>query len=63
MTSVTELLGLAVFYCWADLPRDVQETLFSTAAVLHPPLIERLAIELHDRHPRTMHPPRPMPSV
>ena len=59
MPNTNEMLGRAVFDCWADLSRDVQEMLFA-AAVLHAPnAAERLAIELHARHPRTAHPPAP----
>jgi hypothetical protein len=37
------------------LPRDVQEKLFETAVPLDPVVRNRLAIFLHDRHPKTAH--------
>ncbi len=60
MSNTNELLGRAVFDLWARLPRDVQELLFAAAVVHEPTAAERLAIELHDRHPRTAHPPAPV---
>ena len=59
MTRSEELLGCAVFEQWADLPRDVQEVLFEAAVAHEPDVRERLATDLHNRHPRTAHPPRP----
>jgi hypothetical protein len=59
MPSTNEMLGRAVFDRWADLPRDVQEMLFSAAVAHAPDATERLAIELHERHPRTAHPAAP----
>ena len=59
MHSTNNLLGGAVFDRWADLPRDVQEMLFAAAVARDPTAAERLAIELHERHPRTAHPPAP----
>jgi hypothetical protein len=59
MARTEELLGRAVFERWADLPRDIQELLFEAAVSREPEARERLATELHDRHPRTAHPPRP----
>jgi hypothetical protein len=53
------LLGRAALRLWPDLPRDVQEKLFETAVPLDPAIRNRLAIFLHDRHPRTAHPPAP----
>jgi hypothetical protein len=53
------LLGRAALQLWPDLPRDVQEKLFESAVPLDPELRNRLAIFLHDKHPRTAHPPRP----
>src|SRR5712671_5534612 len=44
---------------WPDLPRDVQELLFETAVPTDPTIRNRLAVFLHDRHPRTAHPPKP----
>jgi hypothetical protein len=53
------LLGQATVRLWPDLPRDAQEKLFESA-VLHNPLVRnRLAIFLHDHHPKTAHPPKP----
>ena len=53
------LLGHAALKLWPDLPRDVQELLFETAVPIDPIIRNRLAIFLHDRHPRTAHPPKP----
>jgi hypothetical protein len=53
------LLGNAPLRVWPDLPRDVQEKLFETAVPLDPAIRNRLATFLHDRHPKTAHPPKP----
>jgi len=53
------LLGYAALRLWSELPREVQENLFETAVPLDPVIRNRLAIFLHDRHPRTTHPPKP----
>ena len=45
---------------WGDMPRDIQEALFETAMKGHDAEREELARLLHDRHPRTLHPRRPM---
>jgi hypothetical protein len=43
---------------WPDLPQEVQEQLF--ACVPDDPGVRNgLAHLLHDRHPRTAHPPKP----
>jgi hypothetical protein len=52
-------LGYAAFTLWPDLPRDVQERLFETAVPIDPAIRNSLAKFLHDRHPRTAHPPKP----
>jgi hypothetical protein len=52
------LLGHAALKVWADLPRDAQERLFD-AAVDDRLIANALAEFLHERHPRTAHPPRP----
>ena len=57
MATTNDLLGQAVFDRWADLPRDVQEMLFAAAVAHAPEAKEQLTIELHERHPRTAHPP------
>jgi hypothetical protein len=41
------------------LPRDIQEKLFETAAPSDDQVRHDLAVFLHDRHPRTAHPPKP----
>jgi len=51
------LLGHAALKVWPELPRDAQERLFA-AAVNDGIIANALAIYLHDRHPRTAHPPR-----
>jgi hypothetical protein len=53
------LLGKAALQLWPELPREVQEKLFETAVPLDPLIRNRLAIFLHNRHPRTAHPPKP----
>jgi hypothetical protein len=52
------LLGHAALKVWAELPRDAQERLF-TAAVDDGVIANELAEFLHDRHPKTAHPPQP----
>ncbi|MDB5514006.1 MAG: hypothetical protein JWQ17_764 [Tardiphaga sp.] len=59
MVKFEQLLGRAVFEQWADLPRDVQEALFEAAAGSDPDIRNALATDLHNRHPRTAHPPKP----
>ncbi len=54
-----ELLGKAAISVWGDMPRDIQEALFETAMRDQDDLRYDLAKLLHDRHPRTQHPPRP----
>jgi hypothetical protein len=53
------LLGEAAIRIWGDMPRDIQEALFETAMRDRTELRHDLAKLLHDRHPRTEHPPRP----
>ena len=53
------LLGQAALRLWADLPRETQEKLFEAAVPIDPVLRNKLAIFLHERHPRTAHPPKP----
>jgi hypothetical protein len=53
------LLGHAALRLWSDLPRDVQEKLFETAVPIDEAVRNRLAIFLHDRHPKTANPPKP----
>jgi hypothetical protein len=52
------LLGHAALNVWADLPREPQERLFA-AAVDDGIIANSLAVFLHDRHPKTTHPPKP----
>ena len=52
------LLGHAALKVWPALPRDAQERLFA-AAVDDGVIANTLATYLHDRHPRTEHPPKP----
>jgi hypothetical protein len=60
VSEFERLLGnAAALRLWPDLPRDVQEKLFETAVPLDPAIRNRLAIFLHDRHPKTAHPPKP----
>jgi hypothetical protein len=53
------LLGKAALTLWADLPRDVQERLFETAAAEDVLIRNHLASYLHDHHPKTAHPAKP----
>lgn len=53
-----DLLGRAVADCWGDLPKEVQQRIYETAVGLGCPdndelCRERLAVYLHNRHPRT----------
>jgi hypothetical protein len=52
------LIGHAALKIWPDLPRDAQERLFA-AAVDDSIMARSLAEFLHDRHPKTSHPPKP----
>ena len=56
--QIASLLGHAALKIWPNLPRDAQEQLFA-AAVNDAVISNSLAIFLHDRHPRTAHPPHP----
>jgi hypothetical protein len=53
------LLGGAAFAIWGEMPRDIQEALFETAMKGNEGEREAFARLLHDRHPRTLHPPKP----
>jgi uncharacterized protein with von Willebrand factor type A (vWA) domain len=55
-----ELLGQAAISVWGDMPRDIQEALFETAMRDRAELRHDLARLLHERHPRTLHPPKPV---
>jgi hypothetical protein len=54
-----QAIGLAALGIWPDLPRDMQERLFEDAVGTDHGLRHRLAVYLHDHHPRTAHPPKP----
>lgn len=54
LSEFEHLLGRAALQLWSDLPRGVQEKLFEMAVRLDPVIRNRLAIFLHDRHPRTL---------
>ena len=56
--QVASLLGHAALKEWPELPRDAQERIFS-AAVDDGIIANSLAQFLHDRHPKTSHPPKP----
>ncbi|MDB5573969.1 MAG: uncharacterized protein JWR79_1126 [Tardiphaga sp.] len=53
------LLGRAALEIWSDMTSDAQELLFEAAGADNPEFRKRLAIFLHDTHPRTLHPPKP----
>ena len=58
--EIAQRLGQAVLSFWAELPRNAQEMLFTLASSgSDPDYRERLAIFLHDRHPRTLFPEKP----
>lgn len=53
------MLGQAALRVWGDLPRDGQELLFESAVGDDDHMRRLLAVFLHDRHPKTCHPPKP----
>ena len=53
------LLGRTVVALWGQLPRDIQELVFESAADGNDADRDELAVYLHDLHPRTAHPRRP----
>ena len=59
-TRYRDSVGQAALRLWPDLPRDVQEKLFEGAVGADPELRQQLALYLHDQHPRTAHPPKPV---
>jgi hypothetical protein len=52
-------VGQAALRVWPDMPRDIQERLFEVAVGRDATLRHKLALYLHDHHPRTAHPPKP----
>jgi hypothetical protein len=58
MHEFERLLGQAVFRLWPNLPRDMQERLFESASN-DPETRRRLAVLLHDQHPKTAFPRSP----
>ena len=58
MPDFEKILGRAAFELWPDLPQPVQERLFSYVPD-DADIRNGLAQLLHDRHPRTAHPPKP----
>ena len=57
--EVEARLGRACFHLWPTLPRDIQERVFEQSAGSDATVRNELAVFLHDRHPRTLHPPKP----
>jgi citrate synthase len=57
--NFASMLGEAAIVVWGDMPRDIQEALFETAMRNRSELRHDLARLLHERHPRTQHPPKP----
>jgi hypothetical protein len=53
------VVGAAALELWPHLPRDIQEQLFELAVGADEQLRQKLAIHLHEHHPRTAHPPKP----
>jgi hypothetical protein len=58
-TLFRQVIGHAALRLWPDLPRDLQERLFEDAVGADETLRYRLALYLHEHHPRTSHPPKP----
>lgn len=58
--AVEKMLGQATFRIWADLPRQAQEMIFETAVRQDAVLRNDLAVYLHDHHPRSAHPLKPL---
>jgi hypothetical protein len=58
-TRFAQIIGHAALRLWPDFPRHIQERLFEEAAAGDEALRHELAVYLHDRHPRTVHPPKP----
>ncbi len=58
-STFIQLIGRAALQLWPDLPRDIQEALFEAAAPNDERVRHDLAVFLHERHPRTAHPPKP----
>jgi hypothetical protein len=56
--QMASLLGHAALKAWPELPREAQERLFASA-VDDAVIANSLAQFLHDRHPKTAHPPKP----
>jgi hypothetical protein len=54
------LLSKSALALWPDLPRDVQENLFETAVGDDDIVRNHLATYLHDHHPKTAHPTKPV---
>jgi hypothetical protein len=54
------LLGKSALALWPDLPRAVQENLFETAVGDDDIVRNHLATYLHDHHPKTAHPTKPV---
>jgi hypothetical protein len=54
------LLGKAALALWSDFPREVQENLFETAVAGEVVIRNHLASYLHDHHPKTAHPAKPI---
>jgi hypothetical protein len=52
------LVGRAALEVWGDMPRDIQEALFEVALRDRADIRPGLAKLLHERHPRTEHPPK-----
>jgi hypothetical protein len=58
-TGCEALIGHTCLNLWSRFPRDVQELIFETAVEGRDELRHELAVFLHERHPRTAHPPKP----
>lgn len=60
-SDLANMIGKAALEMWPDLPREIQEALFETAARGRDDMRQTLAVYLHDNHPKTAHPAKPSP--
>jgi hypothetical protein len=58
LDHLERLFGRAVFQLWPNLLRDMQEQIFQ-AASSDLDIRRRVAVVLHDQHPKTAFPPPP----
>ncbi|MBN8991654.1 MAG: hypothetical protein J0H42_25735 [Rhizobiales bacterium] len=49
-------VGRAALKLWPELPREIQERIFEDAVGGDEQFRHKLAVHLHDHHPRSAHP-------